>query len=64
MLLRATLGFALLVTFVAVGTRVARQRSSGRVPWRDVAGHVDRAVGVLAVAFLAVLVLGLLRLVL
>jgi len=64
MLLRAILGFALLVTFVALGTRVARQRSGGRRPWRDIAGGIDRAVGLLAVAFLAVLAIGVLRLVL
>ena len=62
MLLRAVVGFALLVGFLVLGAAVARQRSAGRMPWRRLAGSVDRTVGIVAVAFLVVLVLGLLRL--
>ncbi len=62
MLLRATLGFVLLVAFVAVGALVARQRHDGRRPWRNLAGSVDRIVGIVAVAFVIVLALGALRL--
>ena len=64
MLIRATVGFALLAGFIALGAMVARQRSSGRMPWRRLAGTVDRTVGMVAVAFLVVLALGLLRLIL
>lgn len=62
MLLRATLGFVLLVAFVAGGALVARQRHDGRRPWRALAGSVDRIVGIVAVAFVIVLALGALRL--
>jgi hypothetical protein len=61
-LLRATLGFVLLVAFVAVGSLVARQRHEGRQPWRGLAGSVDRVVGLVALAFVIVLALGALRL--
>ena len=64
MLLRATLGFVLLIAFVAVGAVVARQRHRGRRPWRELAGSVDRIVGVVALAFVIVLALGALRVVL
>ena len=64
MLLRATVGFALLAGFIALGTAVARQRSVGRQPWRRLAGSVDRTVGVVAIAFLVVLAVGILRLLL
>lgn len=64
MLLRSVVGFALLIGFLALGTVVARQRSTGRMPWRRLAGRVDRSVGYVAVAFLVLLALGLLRLIL
>lgn len=62
MLLRAALCFVLLVAFVAVGARVARQRHEGRPPWQGLAGSVDRTVGMVALAFVIVLALGAIRL--
>ncbi len=52
----------LLVAFVAVGARVARQRHEGRRPWQGLAGSVDRTVGMVALAFVIVLALGAIRL--
>lgn len=62
MLLRATLGLALLIAFLLLGSWLVGQRSEGRAPWRNLAGTVDRAAGFLALAFLALLVVAALRL--
>ena len=62
MLLRATLGFALLIAFLSLGSWIVRQRSEGQMPWRNIAGSVDRAAGLVALAFLAVLVVAAIRL--
>lgn len=64
MLLRSAVGFTLLVGFLALGAMVARQRSTGRMPWRRLAGGVDRGIGFVAVAFLVLLALTMLRLML
>ncbi len=64
MLLRAALGFVLLVAFVAVGAHLTRQRREGQRPWRGLAGSVDRTVGAVAVAFLLILAIGAIRLLL
>jgi hypothetical protein len=63
MLLRAGIGFALLVGIVALGAWVSQQRAkgSGRLLPR-LAGQVHRTVGVVAVALLVMLAVTALRL--
>ena len=56
MALRAVLGFAALVAFVALGAWINRQRATGQPVVRLLAGKVHWAVGVMALGVLALLV--------
>lgn len=66
MLLRATIGFAVLVGVFSVGAWVSQQRSAAGSSQRArrLAGEVHRTAGIVAVAVLAMLAVTALRLVL
>ncbi|MET0729337.1 MAG: hypothetical protein ABWZ76_13665 [Acidimicrobiales bacterium] len=63
MLLRALLGFPIVVAAVLVGGWVTRQRADARTPrWRRAARDLHRTTGIVALALLAVLALTAVRL--
>ncbi len=62
MVVRAVVGFTVLVGLVYLGAWMGRQRGSGRPVVRRLAGEVHRIVGVVAVAVLVMLTITALRL--
>lgn len=63
MLARTALGVGLLAAILALGAAVTRLRRSGQPVVRGVAERVHGVVGVVAIAFVAVLVVSAIRLV-